>query len=499
MIKKSRRFIVLLSLLIPPGVFGQESPLVVSLSLRNVVDLAISQSSSVKYAQNRDVNYYWRWKNHQTRFRPQLTLSGDLPDFENQTKPIVQPDGSIVFNKVTQLETNAQISLSQPIPQLGAYVYAASGIVRIQDFNNQTVGFSGYPVSVGITQPLFAYNWMKWNRLTEPLVYEEAQKYFIENIEEISFTATSLFFRYLRIQTDFGLAQSNLKNSGDNLKIAEVKQELGNISENDFSRIQLSVFNAQKALNNARINQKNADYELKKYIGLDQNQTIELTIPLDMILWEVDPDKALSESLENRRETPQFERRLIHADQSLTQAKRNAGVRATLQMSYGISNSADDFGGVYVNPEQQQNVKLSLSVPILDWGRSESQIKLAESQRELVVYDVEQDRQDFERRVVVQVEQFNLIKSQIETAEAADKVAGRGYLIALKNFQNGEISITDLNISLAEREAAKRDYIRSIENYWESYYLLREVTLYDFEFKRKIEYSNPMLTSEKSQ
>jgi outer membrane protein TolC len=473
---------------------GQDS-VVFSLSLRNVVDLAITQSSAVKYAQNRDVNYYWRWKNHQTRFRPQLTLSGDLPDFENQTKPIVQPDGSIVFNKVTQLETDAQISLSQPIPQLGAYVYAASGIIRLQDFRNQTVGFSGYPVSVGITQPLFAYNWMKWTRMTEPLIYEEAQKYFVENIEEISSRAVSLFFYYLRIQTDYALAESNLKNSQDNLKIAEVKQELGEISENDFSRIQLSVFNAQKALNTARISLKNADYELKRYIGLDQNQPIDLIIPLDMFLWRVDPDKALSEALDNRKETPQFERRLIYADQELTRAKRNAGVQATLQMSYGVSNSADEFGGVYVNPEQQQNIRLRLSVPILDWGRTESQIKLAESQRELVLYDVEQDRQDFERRVVVQVEQFNLIKTQIETAEAADKVAEEGYLISLKKFQNGEISITDLNISLAEREGAKRDYIRSIENYWESYYRLRETTLYDFELNDKIYYSNPMLTS----
>ncbi|MCK4751500.1 MAG: TolC family protein, partial [Bacteroidales bacterium] len=433
-----RRLIIASIFVFPSLLMGQES-LLVSLSLRNVVDLAISQSSAIKYVQNRDVNYYWRWKNHQTRFRPQLTLSGDLPDFENQTKPIVQPDGSIEFNKVTQLETSARIALSQPIPQLGAYIYAASGIYRLQDFNNQTVGFSGYPVSVGITQPLFAYNWMKWSRMTEPLLYEEAQKSFIENIEDISYTATSLFFQYLRIQTDFGLAVTNLKNSGDNLKIAEVKQELGNISENDFSRIQLSVFNAQKALNNARINLKNADYQLKKYIGLDQNKTIELIIPLDMYLWEADPDKALEESLENRKETPQFDRRLIHADEALDRAKRNAGVTATLQMSYGISNSADDFGGVYQNAEQQQNVRLGLSVPILDWGRSESKVKLAESQRELVLYDVEQDRQDFERRVVVQVEQFNLIKTQIETAEAADKVAEKGYLIALKKFQNGEI------------------------------------------------------------
>jgi outer membrane protein TolC len=490
-----RILIILFFFAIPAVLTGQDT-LVVSLSLRNVVDLAISQSSSIKYVQNRDVNYYWRWKNHQTRFRPQLTLSGDLPDFENQTKPIVQPDGSIVFNKVSQLETNAQIALSQPIPQLGATIYAASGITRLQDFNNQSIGFSGYPVSIGISQPLFAYNWMKWTRLTEPLIYEEAQKNFTEDIEEIAYIATYRFFRYLMIQTNFTLAESNLKNSRDNLKIAEVKRELGNISENDFSRIQLSVFNAQKALNNARIQLKNADYELKKYIGLDQNQVIELIIPLDMFLFYVDPDKALEEALENRQETPQFERRLIQADGALTQAKRNSGIRATLQMSYGVSNSADEFGGIYQNPEQQQNIRLALSVPILDWGRSESRVKLAESRRELVLYDVEQDRQDFMRGVIVNVEQFNLIKNQIETAEAADRVAEEGYEIALKKFQNGEISITDLNISLAEREAAKRDYISSIENYWRSYYRLREMTLYDFVLKQKIYYVNPMLSAE---
>ena len=45
----------------------------IQLSLKNVVDLAITQSSSVKYVQNTNVNYYWRWQNFQTRFRPQLT------------------------------------------------------------------------------------------------------------------------------------------------------------------------------------------------------------------------------------------------------------------------------------------------------------------------------------------------------------------------------------------------------------------------------------------
>lgn len=134
-----------------------------------------------------------------------------------------------------------------------------------------------------------------------------------------------------------------------------------------------------------------------------------------------------------------------------------------------------------------------MSIPILDWGRSSSSVKLAESRRDLVVYDVEKDLSDFERGVIVQVEQFGLLRDQLKTAQQADKVAENGYLISNKKFQSGEISITDLNISLAERESAKRDFIYAIENYWESYYRLRILTLYDFELNQKIIYENPML------
>ena len=82
--------------------------------------------------------------------------------------------------------------------------------------------------------------------------------------------------------------------------------------------------------------------------------------------------------------------------------------------------------------------------------------------------------------------------------EALQRLAGENlvFIAPRRGMFVAEISITDLNISLQEREGAKRDYIRSIENYWESYYRLREVTLYDFEFKQKIYYTNPMLTSE---
>lgn len=474
---------------------AQDTVNTIPLTLKNVIDLAITQSSDVKYEQNRNISYYWRWQNFRTRFRPQLTLNSNFPIYKHNTEPITQPDGTIKFKQISNLENSAKVSLSQSISQLGTTIYAATSVIRLEDFNQDFVEFSGSPFEIGIWQPLFAYNWMKWSKKTEPLIYEESKRNYIESLEEISLRATYRFFQYLKVQTNYKLAESNLKNSDDNMKIAEVKKSLGTISENDFSRIKLSVYNARKDLNSARIALKNADFELKSYIGLDQSENIELIVPLNMYFFKIDPHRALDEALKNRKESLRSERRLIDADRELVQAKRNNGPRVYINASYGVSNSAPSYMDVYDNTEQQRELELTLSIPILDWGRSASQVKLAESNRDLVVYDVEQDMKDFKRSVIMQVEQFSLLEEQMDAAREADIVAGNGYQIALKKFQNGEISITDLNISLAEREKAKRDYIRSIEDYWVALYNIRILTLYDFAMNQKIGYTNPLLSN----
>ena len=68
-----------------------------TIDLQGIIGLAIEQSSAVKYAQNRNENYYWRWKNFKTKYRPQLVLSGNLPDYTQSTVGVTQPDGSIEF------------------------------------------------------------------------------------------------------------------------------------------------------------------------------------------------------------------------------------------------------------------------------------------------------------------------------------------------------------------------------------------------------------------
>lgn len=465
-----------------------------SLSLNDVVTLAIEQSSDMKYAQNQNVNYYWRYKNFKTQNRPKLVLDGTAPNYRQYFGEVTQPDGSTLFKPIYKMTTSATLSLSQSLPWTGTYISASTSAIRIQDYNKKTVDFSGQPFSFGFYQPIFALNWLKWQKKTEPMIYDEAQKDFIETVEEISLNTVYRFFRYLLVQTNYNLAESNLKNSTNNLKIAQTKKDLGTISENNYARNELAVLNAQKALNKARMDMKNADFELKSYIGLPQDQKIDLEMPLDITLFEINAEKALAEARANRKEGTFYKRRLIEAERNLISAKRQTGLSATLQGSYGLSKSSLSLEGIYDDPEKAQTLSLGLSIPILDWGQSASAVKLAESQRDLVIYDVEKDRIDFERSIIVQVEQFSLLKDQLVTTNEADKVAANGYLIALKLFQNGESTITDLNIALSERDNAKRDYIYSLQSYWEAYYKLRILTLYDFDNNAKIGYINPLLS-----
>jgi outer membrane protein len=226
--------LIIICLLIANKIQAQDQVDIVTLTLDRVVELAIEQSPSIKYHQNRNVNYYWRWKNFNANFRPRLSLSGDLPDYQYSNEPITQPDGSIQFKQIAQLRTTSDLSLTQVIPHTGTTIYGASSLYRVQDFNNNVTEWNAAPFYVGFVQPLFAYNYWKWARMTEPLVYEESQKRYVESVERVSLSAASRFFNYLRIQTNFNLATNNLKNSQDNLKIAEVKRRLGQISENDF-------------------------------------------------------------------------------------------------------------------------------------------------------------------------------------------------------------------------------------------------------------------------
>ena len=74
-----------------------------------------------------------------------------------------------------------------------------------------------------------------------------------------------------------------------------------------------------------------------------------------------------------------------------------------------------------------------------------------------------------------------MIRDRLEVTKTSDDVAQRRYEIALRRYQTGNVTITDLNIAQGEKDANKRAYYNALQDFWLAYYELRALTLYDFE------------------
>ena len=59
-------------------------------------------------------------------------------------------------------------------------------------------------------------------------------------------------------------------------------------------------------------------------------------------------------------------------------------------------------------------------------------------------------------------------------------VAEERYEITKKRFQNGGISVTDLNTAQKELDNASDQYISQLRTFWNAYFELRKLSLYDF-------------------
>ena len=148
---------------------------------------------------------------------------------------------------------------------------------------------------------------------------------------------------------------------------------------------------------------------------------------------------------------------------------------------FEISKNLTIFSEVYKNPLDREEVAIQLSIPIADWGKAKAQMEIAKAEREFNIMDVEQERINFEREVLLNVQQFDMIKNQVNLAFRAFEISEKREEITRKRYLIGKIEVIDLNLAIREKNEALAAYMRSLRAYWTSYYQLRSLTLYDFE------------------
>ena len=458
------------------------------LTLKDVVAMAKDNSIAAKQAVTTRETKYWQWRTFKSNYQPQLSLNGNLPGYSKTSTPVIQPDGTILFQPIHYDNSSLTLNFSQSITATGATIYGQTQLQRFDDFDRNSILYNGVPYAIGFSQPLGQFNSLKWDKKIQPLLYNESKQAYIEAQEQISITVTGYFFDLLLAQVNLETAEANLTNTQKILKIANLKFNLGKVSKNEILQLQLEQLNAKKSVGTAKRDMEIATLNLRSYIGQESAEKIVLQVPETISQMTVTADKVLAEAFSNRSDAIAFMRRIAEARRDVALAHGQTGLTATLTANIGTSNSAKSIPGVYKSPQNQQLIELQFSIPVLDWGRSKAKIKTAEANQKFTEYSVEQDKQTFKQQIVTQVSLFNVMRDQLALTAEADSIASEKYKIARERYVLGDLSITDLSIAFQENDQAKRDYVQSLRDFWSAYYQLRYLSLYDFEKNEKITY-----------
>ena len=460
----------------------------IKLTLRQVVEMAKEKSIASKQAITTKETKYWEWRTYKSNYAPQLALNGILPGYSKSFIEVQQPDGTILFQPVHNNNSSLNLSFSQSIAATGGTIFGTTQLQRFDDFDRKNKLYNTVPFGIGYSQPIFQFNNLRWDKQIEPLKYDESKQAFTESMEQIAITASGYFFDLLLAQVNYQIAETNLKNTKEILRIANEKFDIGKISKNEILQLQLEQLKAEKAAGVARRDMEIATLNLRTYTGLQNTDKISLDLPSAIIDMQVSTDKVLQEAYENRSDAIAFVRRIAEAKRDVAKAKGDNGLNATLTARLGYSQSASSIFKAYNTPQDQQLMQLEFDIPILDWGRSKSRTKTAQANLQFTQYAVEQDKQAFTQEIVTQVTLFDMMKDQLDLTARTDSIASEKYKIAQERYVLGNLSITDLSIAFQEKDQAKRDYITALRDFWGAYYQLRYLSLYDFEKNEKITY-----------
>ncbi len=456
------------------------------LTLQQTIRHAQEQSPDAQSARHSFRSSYWNYRYYRANYLPNLTLTS-TPYLDRAINKVTLGDGSVKFVEQNLLSTNLTLSLTQNVPWTGGTFFVETSAQRIDLFSDNSHSYQTSPVNIGYTQSLFGYNSLKWNRRIEPVRYREARKRYAETLELVAAAATQKFFALATAQSNYEIACTNYANADTLYIYARGRYDIGTISENEMLQLEINKLTEETNRMNARIEVDNAMQELRSYLGIQQDVDLKVRIEDFVPDLQIDLNEALLLAAQNSPDIENMQRRRLESESAVAQARANAGLKADIYLRFGLTQTADRWKNAWRNPMDQQYVSLSVSLPILDWGRGKGQVRVAKSNRDLVQTQVEQDKTDFDLNIRKLVKQFNLQAQRVHIAARTDTTAQRRADVARRLYLLGQSTILDLNASITEKDSARRNYVTALYDYWSLYYTLRSLTLYDFRQDQPLE------------
>lgn len=468
---------VLAALLLPRQGAARE----LTLTLGDAIAMARVQSVDAAVALDELKTAYWQWRSYRAERLPEVTLSATIPSYNDRYTAYMNQDGEYSYVRTHNLDAQAALSVKQNIPLTGGTVSLSSSLDYMRQFEDGGSNrFLSIPVALTLEQPVFGVNTFRWDSRIEPMRFREAKAAFLSATEDVALTTVNYFFTLIMSHENVAIAEQNLANADKLYAVAVEKRKMGQISENDLRQMELNVLDARADLTECRSTLKSDMFTLRSFLDLGEDVEIVPVVPEAIPAAHITYDDALERALANNKFAKNIFRRQLEADYEVAKAKGDLR-QIKLYAQAGFTGTDRRFDHAYDRLRGNQMIEVGVSIPLVDWGKRRGKVKVAESNRRVVQSRLRQETLDFNQQLFVLVERFGNQQQQLDIALRANEIADQRYNTNFETFMIGKISTLDLNDSQTTKDESKRRYINELYKFWNYWYRIRSLTLYDYE------------------
>ncbi len=347
-------------------------------------------------------------------------------------------------------------------------------------FDTQQETFSNN-LYLSYNQPIFTYNRTKMGLEEVELDLENASLNYQLQELQLEVLVAQNFFQSYQNKMSLQVAREDLQNRRLSYDIIKNKVEAGLAAQEELYQAELDRTTSQSQVQNEQVTLENSLDELKRLIGIEITDEINVFAEIVRQQVNVDLDSALIYGLKNRTELRQRDIDLALSLYNVIRAGAFNEFLGNISLSYGLIGVDQNLKKVYDVPTKNQLVSLTFEIPIYDWGERSSRIKAAEAsvkqsklnvndQKTLIMIGIRRAYRNVQNQVI----QIELAVENVESAQLT-------YDINLERYRNGDLTSMDLNLFQNQLSQRKIGLVNAMINYKLSLLDLKIESLWDFE------------------
>lgn len=382
------------------------------------------------------------------------------------------------------MSSSASLGIRQPIKWTDGTVSLVNDF-SWQDASNRTSGGKNtsfnHNLSLRIEQPLFTYNRTKMQMKELEYALENAKISYAMQELNIEKSVTTQFYDVYQKQKDLNTAKDEYNNQKQNYEIIKNKVDAGLVAKEELYQAEVNLATSESSVYSSEISYENTKDNFKLLLGMSLDEDVMVLPNTEINTVSVNSNDAVKYALEQRMELRQKEITLEQDVFSIIKAKAENEFKGNVSARIGLDALSGKVNTMYNNPTDNEQIGVSLTIPIFDWGAKKARVKSSQLAMESNQVDFNEEKKNITLGVRQICRNLPTLVRQIEIKRKSIENAEHTYEINLEKYRNGNLTGMELQQYQTQLTNAKQAYTNAIISYKLELLNLKIQTLWDFE------------------